>query len=278
MPITDNTFAIARAKLIPIYSKGNFQCFCNIVGGVVSPLLANIALHGLETHLNNCLPKTQRPGIIRYADDFVILHHNLEILKMLQRETESWLAEIGLRLKPAKTCITHTLNPYEGHTGFDFLGFEVRQYQVGKYHTRTYRGKSGFKTLIKPGKKAQQHHLRQIKQIIRQHRGSNQAALIASLNPVIRGWSAYFSTVISKRIFDRMDKEMIRMLLQWAKWRHRNKSAQWWYHNYWQKEDGRILFNDGKNKGILKSLPPKALWMEIGFIGQPESAKTPTSP
>jgi RNA-directed DNA polymerase len=220
-------------------------------GSIVSPLLANIALHGLETHLNNCLPKTRRPGIIRYADDFVILYHNLEMLKMLKRETESWLAEIGLRLKPAKTRITHTLNPYEDHIGFDFLGFEVRQYHVGKYHTRTYRGKTGFKTLIKPGKKAQKHHLRQIRQIIRQHRGSNQAALIASLNPVIRGWSAYFSTVVSKKILDRMDKEIIRMILQWAKWRHRNKSSQWRYHKYWRKEDTRMVFSDGKNKLIF---------------------------
>ena len=112
-------------------------------------------------------------------------------------------------MKPSKTRLTHTLNAHEGNTGFNFLGFEIRQYHVGKHRTRSYRGKAGFKTLIKPSKEAQKRHLQQVKEIIRRHRGSNQAALIAALNPVVKGWSAYYSSVSSKRVLARVETEMM---------------------------------------------------------------------
>ena len=122
-------------------------------GGVISPLLANIALHGLENKLVDVLPKRQKPGVIRYADDFVILHEDLDTLNRLRERAEAWLAPMGLHLKPGKTSVTHTLHQHEGKIGFDFLGFHVRQHPIGKYRTRSYRGKSGFRTLIKPSQR-----------------------------------------------------------------------------------------------------------------------------
>jgi RNA-directed DNA polymerase len=119
-------------------------------GGVISPLLANIALHGFERALT-AVSRRHRISVIRYADDFVVICIDLETLLAVKQQAEAWLAEMGLRLKEAKTHLTHTLDDYEGQTGFDFLGFHVRQYRVGKYRTRTYRGKPGFKTLITPG-------------------------------------------------------------------------------------------------------------------------------
>ena len=186
-------------------------------GGVLSPLLANVALHGLENELNGLLPKTGRPGVIRYADDFVILHPDLTTLRRLRDAAEVWLGKMGLRLKPSKTRLTHTLEEYEGETGFDFLGFEIRQHRVGKHRSRSYRGEAGFKTFIKPSKEAQRRHLQQVKEIIRRHRGSNQAALIAALNPVVKGWSGYYSGVSSKRVFARVETEMIHKIIQWKK-------------------------------------------------------------
>ena len=85
--------------------------------------------------------------MIRYADDLVILHPELETLQTLHLKTESWLADMGLNLKAAKTRITHTLYEHEGNVGFDFLGFNVRQYPSGKYYSRR-----GYKTLTKPSK------------------------------------------------------------------------------------------------------------------------------
>jgi RNA-directed DNA polymerase len=175
---------------------------------VISPLLANVALHGLEQAIVSSKPKRNRPALIRYADDLVILHHDLDSLEQARQETEQWLADMGLRLKPSKTHITHTLNEYEGKVGFDFLGFTIRQYPVAQYHTRTYRDQPGFKTLIRPSNKAIKRHLYHLKQIIRQYRGHSQAALIGKLNPIIRGWANYYKTCAAKETFNDLDKEL----------------------------------------------------------------------
>ena len=97
---------------------------------------------------------------------------------------------MGLELKPSKTRITHTLVPHEGQVGFDFLGYEVRQYPVGKTHS-----KQGFKTLIKPSKEAQIRHCRRLREVVKAYKAAPQAALIDRLNPIIRGWANYFSNV-----------------------------------------------------------------------------------
>src|SRR5438552_2127550 len=102
-------------------------------GGPLSPLLANIALHGLETHLRAAYPRARyqegrvhwgwQPVVVRYADDFVVLHEDVRVIEQVRHRAAQWLASVGLELKPAKTRISHTLTPYEGHVGFDFLGF-----------------------------------------------------------------------------------------------------------------------------------------------------------
>jgi len=120
---------------------------------------------------------------------------------------------MGLRLKQSKTRLTHTLQRHEGNVGFDFLGFNVRQYPVGKHRVRAYKGEPGFKTIIKPSKKAQQRHLAKIKAIIRRHVGAPQAALIGNLNPVIRGWSQHYRSCVAKRVFTRLDHLVVRKLL-----------------------------------------------------------------
>lgn len=222
-------------------------------GGVISPLLANIALHGLEETLVRAAPYKYPAAVIRYADDLVVLCIDLDTLLKLQKLADAWLAGMGLRLKPSKTRITHTLNEYEGNLGFDFLGFHVRQYRVSKYHTRTYRGQPGFKTLIKPSDAAIQRHLRRIKGLIRQHRGAPQAALIATLNPVIRGWTNYYKTCVAKRVFNKMDHLVHRKLYQWASRRHRNKTHGWRKRRYWRHQGGRDNFSDGSSVLTLYS-------------------------
>ena len=125
-------------------------------GGVISPLLANIALHGMEIELKKFArtwkgekSKNEKSlSIIRYADDFVVLHKDIERIIQCKVIIEGWLKELGLELKPSKTRISHTLYKYEGNTGFDFLGFNIRQYEVGKTHTgnNTNGTPLGFKT------------------------------------------------------------------------------------------------------------------------------------
>ena len=113
-------------------------------GGICSPLLANIALHGMETRVKEyaaTLKGRKRENknslsLIRYADDFIILHEDLNVIKTCRKLIEEWLSELGLELNREKTQITHTLNEYEGNKpGFNFLGFNIRQYPVGKYQS-----------------------------------------------------------------------------------------------------------------------------------------------
>jgi len=214
-------------------------------GGVVSPLLANVALHGLENHLVSTCPPPRKPGISRYADDFVVLHEDYETLQKLREQAETWLAGMGLRLKTEKTHIRHTLQTLDGQAGFDFLGYTIRQFPVGKYHTATFRDKPGFKTLIKPSRKAQKRHQGRIRDIIRKHRSQAQAALIINLNSIIRGWSNYYRSCVAKKIFNRMDHQVHYQLFQWARHRHPNKTAGWRFRHYWRGIGKRITFSNG---------------------------------
>src|SRR5260370_15679370 len=98
----------------------------NSTGSVCSPLLANIALHGLEQEIAQALPvlvqkERWKPTVVRYADDLVVLHADKAVIEQVQQLVSTWLAGMGLALKSSKTCITHTLIPCENHLGFDFL-------------------------------------------------------------------------------------------------------------------------------------------------------------
>ncbi|AFZ49408.1 Retron-type reverse transcriptase [Dactylococcopsis salina PCC 8305] len=142
-------------------------------GGVISPLLANIALHGLEEYIKQWA-ETWKGGkrdnrwsisIIRYADDFVVLHKDKSVIQQAKTLIEQWLHGLGLELSESKTRICHTLNDTdETKAGFDFLGWNVRQYKVGKNHTgKSTKGELlGFKTIIKPSDKSVKTHYEKI--------------------------------------------------------------------------------------------------------------------
>ena len=211
-------------------------------GGVISPLLANVALHGLEDHIRSAFPKRKGsskerwlPNVIRYADDFVVLHSDLATIEETKRLAEEWLTGMGLKLKPSKTRISHTLNKHEGNVGFDFLGFEVRQHWVGKTHSAksTHGELLGFTTSVRPSKEAQRRHLAAIKEIINAHKAAPQAALITRLNPVIRGWANYYRGANSSKVFSRTDHFVYLKLRRWAKRRHPRKSRRWVARKYW---------------------------------------------
>ncbi|OLT59963.1 group II intron reverse transcriptase/maturase [Moorena bouillonii] len=212
-------------------------------GGVISPLLANIALHGMEeemksfaeTYVEKRKSKTQkRRGLIfvRYADDFVVMHKSKEHIEKCKDVINEWLNDIGLELKPEKTQIVHS------NDGFDFLGFNVRQYEVGKNQS-----KLGYKTLIKPSKKAIKEHWEDLCKLIDSHKAAPQEHLINKLNQKIRGWCNYHKTGISKEIFGDLDHLMYQKLRRWGKYRHGNKSWDWVKKKYW----GRVTRKDGEH-------------------------------
>jgi len=195
-------------------------------GGAISPLLANIALHGLEELISKRFPQKWKgkeiirtvPAVIRYADDFVVLHNDVEIVKECKEAISEWLTQIGLELKPSKTKISHTLNQFEGNTGFDFLGFTIRQFETGKYRSsKSSNGKPlGFTTQIQPSREKQKEHQKKIGEVIKRHTSGSQADLILELNPIIRGWSNYYSTIFASKTFNKMDFLTWQKLRSWA--------------------------------------------------------------
>lgn len=238
-------------------------------GGVLSPLLANIALHGLADETKTALfddlkahhrrTKTHREGrgrirgtlaIIRYADDFVILHENRDIVQKAHEYVAQWLDTIGLELKDTKTKLCHTLHPTGAHpAGFDFLGFNVRQYAVGRY---ARKDGSGFKTLIKPSKKALTTHLKAIKRTLRKLRGVAQEAVINALNPVIRGWGQYYRTCVAQKTFSKADHEVHQKLWQWATFRHPHQGKRWIKRQYFRDHGEATWRFETPRGGLLR--------------------------
>jgi len=224
-------------------------------GGVISPLLANIALHGMEERVKQYAEtlkgekaKNRKAlNLIRYADDFVVIHEDLNVVKRCQEIIAEWLRDMGLELKPSKTKLTHTLNKLEGNVGFEFLGFHIQQYKSGTYRCakNTNGTPLGFNTLITPSKAKVKTYLVKIAKVIDTHKTGPQAALISKLNPIIRGWSNYYSTVVSKDTYSRVDMLTWQKLRAWAKSRGKgsiNKDKYWRTvdNQYWcfSTEDG----------------------------------------
>jgi RNA-directed DNA polymerase len=220
-------------------------------GGSLSPLLANVALHGLETAIDRAIParlrsgERWRPSVVVYADDLVVLHPDRGIIEQIQDLIIVWLRDLGLELKPSKTQIVHSLEAQDGRAaGFDFLGFTVRQFPSGKAHSarRVSHGQTqwlGFKTLIKPSQAGGKDHQRHLNGLIRQGQAAPQATLIQRLNPVIRGWSAYYSAVVSKATFKKQDYLLFLKLRRWAGRRHSHRTRQRWqkyWHHGWRFE------------------------------------------
>ena len=208
-------------------------------GGVISPLLANIALHGMEERIKqyaDTLKGQKRVNrtalsLIRYADDFVIIHEDLYIVKRCKEIIAEWLCDMGLELKPSKTKLTHTLIEIDGNVGFEFLGFHIQQHKVGNYRAASNgHFNLGFKTLITPSKGKIKTHLAKIAEVIDTHKTAPQAALINKLNPIVRGWSNYYSTVVSKETFNKVDMLTWQKLRAWSRTRGKgsiNKDKYW---------------------------------------------------
>jgi RNA-directed DNA polymerase len=183
-------------------------------GGIISPVIANMALDGLEKILREKF-KRQKVNYTRYADDFIITGESKTLLENeVKPAVIEFLKARGLQLSEEKTVITHISK------GFDFLGFNIRSYNG--------------KVLTKPAKKSIQALTEKIKKIIKTNRRTKQEALIGLLNPVIRGWANYYSHVASKRIFTMLDHKVWQMLWWWAKRRHPKKKSDWIKQKYFK--------------------------------------------
>ena len=202
-------------------------------GGVVSPLLANIALHGMEEALGVKYRKrgnlVSRRAVVRYADDFVVFCETKEDAEQAQTILEEWLRERGLTFSPEKTRIVHLSE------GFNFLGFNIRHYRMPKT-TRT-----GWKLLTKPSKEAVQKRRDQLREEWESLKGWNVPAILRRLNPIIRGWANYHRPGTAKETFRKLDDWMYQREVRYVKHTHPTKPKEWTQPRYW----GRL--NLGRN-------------------------------
>lgn len=219
-------------------------------GGIISPLLANIALHGLETHLKHCfkdipvfyeLGKKVRPArahetlhVIRYADDFVVLHDDMQVILRCLAEIKIFLAKVGLELSRAKTRLTHTLElgpndtadlGFDNVVGFNFLGFTIKQFKT-KHRSASNQGRRlGYKTLIYPSKASVNKHQEKLHNVIlTKGKSLRQEDLIKTLNPIIRGWASYFG-VSNANTTGHLSKQDYLLYLKLRKWGKRIKKT-----------------------------------------------------
>jgi RNA-directed DNA polymerase len=221
-------------------------------GGVVSPLLMNVALHGMEeaagvryhsTGTRAGATVAGSPVVVRYADDLVALCASREQAEEVRDRLAAWMVPRGLAFNEDKTRIVHL------EEGFDFLGFNVRR----------YRGK----LLIKPSKAALQRHRKRLAAEMKALRGANALAVIRRLNPIIRGWSAYYRTVVSSKAFAKLDNYMWPLTYKWAKYSHSKKSKRWivnrYFGNFNSSRQARWVFGDRESGAYLR----KHAWTKI---------------
>jgi RNA-directed DNA polymerase len=218
-------------------------------GGVISPLLMNIALHGMETAAGArykpwrstrgwSAPGT--PVLIRYADDLVALCHSRQEAEQVKARLAAWLAPRGLSFNEDKTRIAHLSD------GFDFLGFNVRHYR------------NPGKLLIKPSKAAVKRFRARLRAEVRSLHGTNAMAVISRLNPILRGWAGYYRTVVSKKVFGDIDFTLWWTLFKWGKRQHNTKTGQWIVDRYFGRfnptRQDRWIFGDRETGAYLRKL------------------------
>lgn len=219
-------------------------------GGVISPLLLNIALHGMEAALgvkhDGQGTSIGKRAVVRYADDFVVFCESQEdALVVRDRILPDWLAKRGLSLSEEKTRIVHLTE------GFDFLSFNIRRF----LHPQTSR--SGYKLCIKPSKKAVLDKVKELREKWLALRGHSIKAVLWKLNPIIRGWANYNRTAVASRLFNKLDNWMFRRALRYAKHTHPKKSWKWVRKRYWgrwnkEREDDWVFGDKHSGRYLLK--------------------------
>jgi RNA-directed DNA polymerase len=214
-------------------------------GGIISPILANMTLDGIEKLLNDKYhtgkngmtsereASKHKINFVRYADDFIVTAKTEETAKEAKELIKEFLKDRGLELSDEKTLITHI------NDGFDFLGWNFRKYED--------------KLLVKPAEKSIKKFTEEISNKIERGKAWTQEALINNLNPIITGWTNYHRSTVASEIFSKLDSRIWNMLWHWAKRRHPEKSKQWIADRYWHSVENRnwVFSTDKKELKLL---------------------------
>lgn len=213
-------------------------------GGIISPILANMALDGLEAHIRNLYPQRleayvdgkrvrrfQKVNVVRYADDFVITAVERSLLAEIKPIVEEFLGRRGLELSEEKTKVTHI------DEGFDFLGWNFRKYDGT--------------LLVKPSKKNMKSFLDKVRGIVKGNKATTVDQMVGLLNPVIRGWADYHKVTVATKAFAKADHEIFQSLWRWAERRHPKKNRYWVKDRYFPVSGTRQwVFNNGVPIGV----------------------------
>jgi RNA-directed DNA polymerase len=209
-------------------------------GGILSPIMANITLDGIEKKIKekywatkkgiiDARYNTHRINYTRYADDFIVSADSKEDLLEIKEIITQHLTQRGLTLSEEKTLITNL------NDGFDFLGWNFKKYNG--------------KLLITPSKDSFKSVVEKLKTVIHGHRGKSQTDLLKALNPIIIGWANNHRNVCAKQAYVKLDGAVFNALWRWAKRRHSNKSKKWIKNRYWTRTLFRDwIFSDGNIK------------------------------
>ncbi len=219
---------IEEGKLCPNH-KGTPQ------GGIISPVIANMTLDGLENAAKSAVPQRifgntrSKINVIRYADDFIITCVSKDILQnKVKPAIESFLAERGLELSQEKTKITRI------DQGFDFLGQNCRKYKG--------------KMLITPAKDNVRAFKENIIAVIKKCQALPAQTLISILNPKLRGWANYHRHIVSGRVFGKVDNCIYKQLWNWMRKKHPEKRKSWLVRKYWSNTSKIWTFSSVEKK------------------------------
>lgn len=198
------------------YPKTNIPTMGTPQGGIISPLLCNIALHGLENHLLEFVEnlkikphpdsgrgrKTKRSalGFVRYADDFVIIHRNPVIMNLLIEETKKWLSKIGLELSAEKSKLRKASH------SFDFLGFQIAYVKKHK----------NYRVKIVPSKENCKAIAEKTRNFILRNKATSAYILIVKLRPILLSWANYFKYCECSETFKKIDNIVYQQIRAWV--------------------------------------------------------------
>jgi RNA-directed DNA polymerase len=213
-------------------------------GGVISPLLSNIALHGIEAELGihydalGYITKRVNPlnrTLIRYADDFIVVCPSKTIALQTLDDLGPILLKRGLKFSAKKTRVCNTFD------GFDFLGFNVKHVLARGFqhinigiidHGIDKEFRKFVSTIIRPAAKSMKNIKLKVRAIFKRNRGRSPSTLIRELNPVIRGYSESKRTWVFSQEARALSSYLYELQLGWMKRRHPKKSVGWVVRRY----------------------------------------------
>lgn len=214
-------------------------------GGVISPILANMALDGMQELLrkrfqcgisdkvDSRVKNANKVNLVRYADDFIVTAATKEIALEVKAVIRDFLKTRGLTLSEEKTTISHI------NDGFDMLGWTFQKFKG--------------KLIVKPSKKSLESFVSSLSEtILGRGKAWNQKVLIERLNQQIRGWTNYHQSVCASEAFAHIDFILYGLLWRWAKRRHPHKGKWWISTNYWHNRGTRNWVFSQENTELLR--------------------------